>query len=124
MNITDPSVNEPPLADVPMPTAQVVAEVVRKSKRSHNKTDFFTADNYTAPAPPDGRAIVNTSLIKVATQNQQRGRTPLVNVANHQNGGTSAEMEAHQKRNMAVIAENGFHLYQKKNPQTYFGEGN
>lgn len=126
MNITDNSISEQHIADTSAaPTPPVVVELVRKSKRSHNKTDFFTSDNsYTVPQP-DGRAIVNTSLIKVATQNQHhRGRSPLANVANNQNGTTSVEIEAQQKRNMAVIAENGFHLYQKKNPQTYFGDGN
>lgn len=117
MNITDPSISEPAAVD---DTFKPIDQV-RKSKRSHNKTDFFSSDNYAAP-PPDGRAIVNTSLIKVATQNQLRGRSPLTNVANKQNG-TSAEIEAQQRRNMAVVADNGFHLYQKKAPQTYYGEG-
>lgn len=125
MNVTDNSINEQPAdVDLTLPTTTPVVtneSMVRKSKRSHNKTDFFMSDNYTGP-PPDGRAIVNTSLIKVATQNQHRGRSPLTNVANNRNG-SSVEVEAQQKRNMAVIAENGFHLYQKKNPQTYFGEG-
>lgn len=126
MNITDNSIDDQSVAIGNVSMQQ--AEVSRKSKRSHNKSDFYAPpDNYAGPPPDGGRAIVNTSLIKVATQNQQhnRGRSPLANVAaNNNQNGSSVEIEAQQKRNMAVIAENGFHLYQKKNPQTYFGEGN
>lgn len=121
MNVTENSITEPIDDSSEAQTSSFVGtDGVRKSKRSHNKTNFFISDNNHKISPLEGRPIVNTSLIKMATQNQHRGRTPLVNVANQQNG---VELEAQQKRNMAVVAENGFHLYQKKNPQTYFGEG-
>lgn len=71
-----------------------------------------------------GRAIVNTSLIKLAAANNRGGRSPLATVvSNNKNAAPAASVEAH-KRNSSMTACNdeSFFVFNSRQPQ-YFGKG-
>lgn len=95
--------------------------------------ELATSEIYTENGPREGRPILNTSLLKMAAQNQQQrtGRSPLTTMVCNKNAVTQTQMSGPleqwcsslQRKQMARCSEESFHYYQNKLPQGYFGPG-
>lgn len=115
-------------------TIDYTSGTLQSDKFTHRSASIeIYTDTSCNPQPPEGRPILNTSLMKLATQNQQfRGRSPLTNVICNKNAitqtyqtGNCVDTDAflqHKKHNIDLNDDN-FHYYQKKMPQIYAGEG-
>lgn len=108
--------------------ASSLFDVTGNSELDQLQTTEIYADN----SPREGRPILNTSLLKLAAQNQQHraGRSPLTTMVCNKNAVTQTHSSGPleqccslQRKQMASCGEETFHYYQKKQPQGYFGPG-
>lgn len=73
---------------------------------------------YTNFEPQEGRPILNTSMIRFANQNQQKGRSPLTAVGNQ----NSIQNNLSQKKCLPTISsDESFYYYQRKVPHVATG---
>lgn len=108
--------------------ASSLFDVTAHSDLDQLQTSEILADK----GPREGRPIVNTSLLKLAAQNQQQraGRSPLTTVVCNKNAVTQTyctepleQCCSLQRKQLTSCVDESFHYYQKKLPQGYFGEG-
>lgn len=86
----------------------------------HKTMDIFT--DVKPLHPPEGRPILNTSLLKFAAQNQQqqqlqqnKARTPLTTVPNTNN--IMVKPDGNVKKSNDITAEDDFFVFKLKQPQ-------
>lgn len=99
----------------------------------HSELDLLqSTEMYIDNGQREGRPILNTSLLKLAAQNQQQraGRSPLTTMVCNKNAVTQTHSTGPleqccslQRKQMASCGDEFFHYYQQKLPQGYFGPG-